>query len=239
MGGGQAIETGGCAGRKMSQTEARRRFPSTFPARNIQRMSMAGLALAGLALAACSGTAAKSESADSVAPGVVHVCSSCHGSGGRSISSTFPRLAGQQKDYIVAQLQAFRDKTRADPHAKTYMWGMAAQLSNPTIAAIAAYYSSQPPVAGEPGISPEITAGKEIYTKGIPSESAPPCMSCHGEKAQGNGPIPRLAGQHPAYLARQLEAFASQARANEIMHQNSKNLTIQQIDDVTAYLATQ
>ncbi len=65
--------------------------------------------------------------------GTVHVCSSCHGPKGRSISSTFPRLAGQQKDYIEAQLKAFRDHTRADPHAKTYMWGMAARLSDPTI----------------------------------------------------------------------------------------------------------
>jgi cytochrome c553 len=64
-------------------------------------------------------------------------------------------------------------------------------------------------------------------------------MGCHGEKAGGNGPIPRLAGQHPAYLARQLEAFASRERANEIMHENSKNLTPEQIGQVTAFLATQ
>jgi cytochrome c553 len=149
--------------------------------------------------------------------GTVHVCESCHGPGGRSISPTFPRLAGQQKDYIVAQLQAFRDKTRADPHAQTYMWGMAARLSDPTIDAIAAYYASQTPVAGQPSDSPETVAGKKIFTEGIP----------------------RLAGQHQAYLARQLEAFASMARANEIMHENSKDLTPQQISEVTAYLATQ
>jgi cytochrome c553 len=65
------------------------------------------------------------------------------------------------------------------------------------------------------------------------------CMSCHGENAEGSGPISRLAGQHRAYLARQLEAFASMARANEIMHENSKNLTPEQISEVTAYLATQ
>jgi hypothetical protein len=29
------------------------------------------------------------------------------------------------------------------------------------------------------------------------------------------------------------------ARANEIMHENSKNLTPEQISEVTAYLATQ
>jgi len=223
----------------MVQTEARDRCPAAFAARYIGRKPIAGLALAALTLAACNGTATKGESADSVVSGTLYVCSSCHGPDGRSISSTFPRLAGQQKDYLVAQLKAFRDKTRADPHAKTYMWGMAARLSDPTIEAIAAYYAAQPPVAGEPGASPEIAAGKKIFAEGIPSQGVPPCMACHGDKAQGNGPIPRLAGQHPAYLARQLAAFASNARANEIMHQNSKNLTPDQISEVTAFLATQ
>jgi cytochrome c553 len=111
-------------------------------------------------------------------------------------------------------------------------------VRHPTIEAIAAYYASQTPVAGEPGASPEITAGKKIFTEGIPSESLPACMSCHGEKAEGNGPIPRLAGQHQAYLARHLEAFASMARANEIMHENSKDLTPERISEVTTYLAT-
>jgi cytochrome c553 len=198
----------------------------------------AALAFVAFAVAACSGPRPESSSADSTVAGTVHVCSSCHGPEGRSISPTFPRLAGQQKDYIVAQLQAFRDKTRADPHAQTYMWGMAARLSDSTIDGIAAYYASQTPVAGEPSASPEAAAGKKIFTEGIPSESVPACMSCHGEKAEGNGPIPRLAGQHQAYLARQLEAFASMARASEIMHENSKNLTSQEISEVTAYLAT-
>jgi cytochrome c553 len=197
----------------------------------------AALALVVL-VAACSGRAPEGGSADTTVAGTVHVCSSCHRPEGRSISPTFPRLAGQQKDYLVAQLQAFRDKTRADPHAQTYMWGMAARLSDPTIDGIAAYYAAQTPVAGQPSASPETAAGKKIFTEGFPSENVPACMSCHGEGAEGNGPIPRLAGQHQAYLARQLEAFASMARANEIMHENSKDLTPEQIAEVTAYLAT-
>ena len=198
----------------------------------------AAIGLVALTVAACGGTGPEGGSPDSTVAGTVHVCSSCHGPSGRSISPTFPRLAGQQKDYLVAQLQAFRDKTRADPHAQTYMWGMAARLSDQNIDAIAAYYASQPAVAGAPSTSPETTAGATIYTEGISSESVPPCMSCHGEKAEGNGPIPRLAGQHQVYLTRQLEAFASMARANEIMHENSKDLTTEQISEVSAYLAT-
>ena len=212
----------------MRRNEARRRSSSILVA----------LALVTLTVAACSGTAPGSGSADTTVAGTAHVCSSCHGTDGRSISPTFPRLAGQQKDYLVAQLQAFRDKTRADPHAQTYMWGMAARLSDQTIDAIATYYASQAPVAGRPSTSAETAGGEKIFTEGIPSESVPACMSCHGEKAEGNGPIPRLAGQHQAYLARQLEAFASMARANEIMHENSKDLTVEQISEVTAYLAT-
>jgi len=198
----------------------------------------AALALVALTVAACGGTVPEAGNADTTVAGTVHVCSSCHGPEGRSISPTFPRLAGQQKDYLVAQLQAFRDKTRADPHAQTYMWGMAARLSDSTIDGIATYYSSQAPVAGAPSASPETAAGTKVFTEGIPTENVPACMSCHGEKAEGNGPIPRLAGQHQAYLARQLEAFASMARANEIMHENSKDLTAEQIAEVTAYLAT-
>jgi cytochrome c553 len=203
-------------------------------------MPTVGFAVVALSVTACSSASPETAGTDDpAAAGTLHICASCHGPTGRSNSSTFPQLAGQQKDYLVAQLQAFRDKTRADPHARTYMWGMAAKLSDPTIEAVAAYYSAQPPVPGEPGTSPETAAGAKIFAEGVPAASTPPCMGCHGDKAAGNGPIPRLAGQHRAYLARQLEAFASNARANEIMHDNSKNLTAEQISQVTAFLATQ
>jgi len=195
-------------------------------------------ALVALAVAACGGTDPEIGGVTSTVAGTLHICEACHGRDGRSISPTFPRLAGQQKDYIVEQLKAYRDKTRADPHAPTYMWGPAARLSDPTIDAIADYYSSHNPVAGEPGTSPEIAAGKTIFTDGIPSESVPACAACHGEHAEGNGPIPRLAGQHQDYLTRQLEAFASMERANEIMREISKDMTAEQISEVTAYLAT-
>jgi len=171
--------------------------------------------------------------------GAQQVCSSCHGAAGRSFSPTFPRLAGQQKEYIETQLKAFRDKSRADPHAQTYMWGMAARLSDDTIAGLADYYSGQPAATGSPGDPTSMAAGDRIFHDGLPAEGVPACIGCHGEKAEGAGPIPRLAGQHRRYLERQLDAFASQARANEIMHETSKNLTAQQISDVTAFLAAQ
>jgi len=168
-----------------------------------------------------------------------HVCSSCHGPAGKSINPTFPDLAGQQKDYISAQLTAFRDHTRADPHAHTYMWGMAAHLSDATISGLAAFYAAQPPAAGSAADTEDAAGGRAIFQAGVPAQNVPACMTCHGDKAQGVGPIPRLAGQHSSYLEGQLEAFASNARANEVMHVTSKNLTPQQIKQVAAYLAAQ
>jgi cytochrome c553 len=205
----------------------------------VRGLSLAGFGCAAFAAMAPAAIAVEVTGVPPDVAGIVHVCSSCHGPRGQSLSSTFPRLAGQQKDYIDTQLKAFRDHTRADPHAKTYMWGMAARLTDEQIGAVADYYAAQPPVPGEPDASPQTAPGAKIFMQGIPAKDVLPCMSCHGEKAEGNGPIPRLAGQHPPYLARQLEAFASLARANEIMHENSKNLTPDEIAAVAAYLGTQ
>lgn len=164
-------------------------------------------------------------------------CSTCHGAQGVSASATFPNLAAQQPVYLEIQLKAFRDHSRADPHAQAFMWGMAAQLTDDAIAEIAAYFASQPPAHGGHADATEVVAGRKIFEEGIPAQKVPPCQSCHGAQAQGNGPFPRLAGQHRAYLEKQLEVFATNLRANEIMHQNAKNLTALQISQVAAFLS--
>jgi cytochrome c553 len=189
------------------------------------------------AILIASGCAGRDKS-DTIA-GTVHVCSSCHGMEGRSESPTFPRLAGQQKNYLIVQLKAFRDHTRADPHAHTYMWGMAAKLSDQTIEGVAAYYSSQVPVPGHPEDPADVAAGKKIYEEGIPETGVPACGGCHGDQAQGGDAFPRLAGQHRPYIEGQLAAFSSNSRANEIMHENAKNMTPDAMRQLAAFLATQ
>jgi cytochrome c553 len=188
-----------------------------------------------LALGACN---SGEQRGDTVVQGTIHVCSSCHGLAGRSISPTFPRLAGQQHDYLVTQLKAFRDHTRADPHAHTYMWGMAAQLSDATIDGVATYYASQTPASGTQGDPALMAAGKKIFEDGIEVREVPACWTCHGEKAEGADAIPRLASQHTGYLEDQLTNFASMARANDVMHENSKNLTQEEIRAVAAYFGS-
>ncbi len=166
-------------------------------------------------------------------------CSACHGAHGISVSPTFPKLAAQQAPYLEAQLKAFRDRSRADPHAQAFMWGMAAQLTDSIIAEIAAYFASQPPPKGAPAGAAEVAAGRTIYEEGIEARHVPACKACHGPKAEGNGPFPRLAGQHRDYLEKQLEAFAANLRANPVMHENSKNLTALHISQVAAFLSAQ
>ena len=165
-------------------------------------------------------------------------CSTCHGARGISVSSTFPNLAGQQAAYLEAQLKAFRDHSRADPHAQAFMWGMAAQLTDSTIADIAAYFAAQPPAKGTSADPAEIAAGRKIFEEGIAAQHVPACQSCHMKSAEGSAVFPRLAGQHRGYLEKQLELFATGLRANSIMHQNAKNLSALQISQVAAFLSS-
>ena len=206
-----------------------------LPARAVLIRS-AWLAVAALGLAGCIDK--QTVGNDSTVRGTLQVCSSCHGMEGRSQNATFPNLAGQQHDYLVAQLHAFRDKTRADPHAHTYMWGMAAKLDDATIEGVAKFFAAQTPATGTSQDPALVVAGAEIAKSGIAAEAVPACTACHGDALAGAATVPRLAGQHREYLGNQLQAFQVNSRANEMMHQNAKNLTPQQIRAVTAYLAS-
>jgi cytochrome c553 len=166
----------------------------------------------------------------------IETCGICHGVNGRSISPTFPNLAAQQAPYIEAQLHAFRDQTRADPDAQAYMWGMASQLSDTTISALAAYFAAQPAAPGKAGNPELIAQGKRLFEEGIPSRQIPACATCHGAHAEGMGPFPRLAGQHAPYLLKQLLVIQSVLRMAPVMHGVVSDLTKDQMQAAVAYL---
>jgi len=163
-------------------------------------------------------------------------CSVCHGPAGRNSSPIFPNLAGQSALYLETQLKAFRDQTRADPDAQAYMWGMASQLKDEQIAAIAAHYAAQAPAEGHRGDAKLVEKGRVIFEQGVPAKGIPACGSCHGAKAQGNGPFPRLAGQHSGYLIKQILVIQNALRAAPVMHGVIKDLTRDQMLQVAAYL---
>ena len=160
----------------------------------------------------------------------------CDGVKGRSVSPTFPNLAAQQAVYIEQQLKAFKDQSRADPDAQAYMWGMASQLSDAMITALAGYFAAQPAAPGRTGSSPLIAQGKHIFEEGVPARQIQPCASCHGAHAEGMAFFPRLAGQHAPYLLKQLLVIQSVLRTAPVMHGVIKDLSRDQMEAVVAYL---
>ena len=166
----------------------------------------------------------------------VAVCGTCHGVDGNSINPMFPRLAGQRAWYIKQQLKEFRGETRGDPYAVAYMWGMANQLSDKTIDALADYFSHQKTGPGVAHSVAVITAGKTIYEQGIPSQGVPACAACHGPNALGSSSFPRLAGQHAEYIMKQLVSFKSNMRNVAIMHGVAQTLHRRQMKVVADYL---
>ena len=65
-------------------------------------------------------------------------CAACHGGEGISPTGTWPNLAGQKEEYLLAQIKAFKDGTRVNAQ----MAPMVANLSDEDMANLAAYYSS-------------------------------------------------------------------------------------------------
>ena len=66
------------------------------------------------------------------------------------------------------------------------------------------------------------------------------CAACHGADGNAGSPeYPRLAGQHPEYLAKQLHEFKSGKRANAIMSGFSAMLDDADVQNISAWLAVQ
>jgi cytochrome c553 len=169
------------------------------------------------------------------------VCSNCHGVTGDSLSPNFPKLAGQPADYLVAELKAFRDRSRGDPAARQYMWGLTRHLSDDQIAGLARYYASQSPATVRLDELPpgHAEAGRELYEHGAPERQILACATCHGSHGEGLATFPRLAGQHPDYLATQLKVFQQGGERPEggVMEGIARRLTPPQVEDLAAYVA--
>lgn len=163
------------------------------------------------------------------------MCEGCHGASGNSETPIFPKLAGQHGGYLTKQLRDFREKKRVDPT----MNAIAEGLSDEDIADLAVYYASQRGKA-EPPV--EAAAGKRLYLMGNPATGVPACAACHGPSGAGNGPAsyPVLAGQHAAYVAKTLNDFKNQERANDVnavLRSIASKMSADEINAVADYIA--
>lgn len=149
-------------------------------------------------------------------------CSLCHGPDGESVSSLYPRLAGQHPEYIEKQLRDFREGRR-----KGTMNEMAADLSDDEVRALAAYFSNKNVPVAASADADLAAVGRYIYRKGNAYSGVPACAGCHGPSGMGTAKLPRLSGQRASYIERQLKQFSQRERTNDnaIMHSVASRLT--------------
>ncbi len=171
----------------------------------------------------------------------VAYCETCHGASGRGFRGYYPipRLAGQQPAYFENQLRAFTERRRTN----NIMFNVAHVLSPAMMTALATHFRdlAPKPLGGASGDL--VTAGKKIYEEGVANTDVPPCASCHGPDAHGNGEFPRLAGQLPDYVLRKLTNWSAERGqdpknpdTSAIMQPIAHGLTEPQIKAVAAYL---
>ena len=116
------------------------------------------------------------------------------------------------------------------------MWGIAGNMDDNMIAAVAGYYAAQPPAAGRPGDPALIAKGKQLFEQGVVERSIPACATCHGADAAGVADFPRLAGQHAKYVVKQLEYIQSLVRKAPVMHGIVKDITPAEMRAVATYV---
>lgn len=105
---------------------------------SFKRYTVAGLFVLGATFTALS-AAADVEAGKAKAA----VCAACHGKDGIAQIPGYPNLAGQNEQYLVSALNAYKDKQRTGGQA-VIMQGQATGLSDADIANLAAYYASLP-----------------------------------------------------------------------------------------------
>ncbi|MEH0755486.1 cytochrome c [Vibrio alginolyticus] len=69
------------------------------------------------------------------------VCAACHGADGIAVIPGYPNLKGQNEQYIISSIKAYKNKERTGGLAAV-MQAQASLLSDEDIANLAAYYAS-------------------------------------------------------------------------------------------------
>ncbi len=87
-------------------------------------------------------------------------------------------------------------------------------------------------LSGAAEAAPDLALGRSIAEK--------TCHKCHQVDGASKDPqYPILAGQHAAYLAKQLRAFRAGERRNPLMEAVAGGLSEAEIESVAAYFAAQ
>ena len=150
-------------------------------------------------------------------------CVPCHGAAGVSTGQT-PSLAGQDAQYFVAAMRAYKDGSREDPVMK----GPATATGDSALGDLAAYYASLQPQA--PRLDRPLST----------ADWAERCDRCHGVNGNSTDPrVPALAAQRADYLERTLNAYRTGERKSPAMSAMSKVLTEADIGMLASHYSRQ
>jgi len=164
------------------------------------------------------------------------VCAACHGADGNSIAPNFPKLAGQNENYLFKQLKEIKGGMRTVPE----MTGMLDAMSEQDLADIAAYFASRSVQIGQASAD-LVAAGEAIYRAGVAEKGLAACTACHAPNGQGNNAarFPALTGQNATYIESSLKKFAASERSNDpsgMMRDIAVKLSDAEIKAVAQYI---
>lgn len=166
------------------------------------------------------------------------ICASCHGADGNSAVPAQPKLARQHPEYLVKQLQEFKNGKRKDGPAAV-MVPFAMQLTDADMVNIAGWLASQKNKTGFAKDAKLMAEGEKIWRGGIADRNIAACAACHGANGAGlPAQYPRLGGQHADYTDTQLKAFRDGVRKNNaVMSQVAAKMNDREIKAVSDYVA--
>lgn len=164
----------------------------------------------------------------------ISACTECHNSDGNSTNPKYPKIAGQDPVYFIKQIKDFKSYKRINEIMGPIAW----KIPEADIDALATYFSEQKQTHGTVTDQRLAARGQLIYDKGIDGSGVPACAECHERDGSGWRKNPRLAGQHKAYLIKQLESFRSGVRNNDSrMRAVARRLAKQEMAAVIEYIA--
>ena len=163
------------------------------------------------------------------------ICASCHGADGNSGTPAYPKLSQQHPEYLVKQLQEYKDGKRKN----AIMQGFASALTPDDMRNIAYWAASKKAKTGFSKDKELVTLGERIYRGGISDRQVPACAGCHSPNGAGiPAQYPRLSGQHAEYTATQLTAFRDGVRKNNLqMSQVAAKLNDREIRALSDYIS--
>lgn len=213
----------------------------------------------GLALLPLTGHSSAFDYDPRIGEEINEVCAGCHGEFGQGgKEGEYPRLAGMPADFIVKQLELFRERKRPNlamvefvDHRQMpdediyqishYLQGIRLNTRLPAVDETAEDFDAYARLLESkklmqiPLAEGDIENGHKLYRK--------ECASCHGSDGFGvqRKAFPPLAGQYTSYLWRQVEKLRNHIRIHDVDAPNEELLddfTDAELTDIFAWLST-